>query len=187
MNKRLIRISVLCVALFLGASVAQASPYIIGKLGLYVPDDGAFESGIGMRGAFGLSFRDLGFGSEPRPGSWLDKMKVEAGLGYYSADIDIPGARGDLTVIPLTVSAIFEHRLPTVPIDLRAGVGLGTYFAEYDTSVRNKSTVKQGLYLNAGVIYNINEKFGIVGDVDYDMASGDVGGWMLNGGLRYRF
>lgn len=173
--------------LLLSVSFAQATPYIIGKLGAYVPDDGAFENGYGVRGAFGLSFSDLGFGNKPRAGSWLDKLMVEAGVGLYTADVDAAGQNGDLTVMPVTVSGVFVHRLPTVPIELRAAVGLGTYFVDFDTSFKNKSTVKQGLYLNAGAIFNVNEKFGILADVDLDNTSSDVGGWMVNAGMRYRF
>jgi len=186
MNKTLSKFLVV-IFLLLCSSAAYANPYVIGKLGAYIPDDDAFDTGYGLRGAFGMSFSDLGFGADPRPGSWLDKLMVEAGFGYYTAEVDVPGGNGDLTVLPLTVSGVFVHRLPTVPLELRAGVGLGTYFAEFDSNIKDKSTVKQGLYLNAGVIYNLNDQIGILADIDYDRASGDVGGWMLNGGMRYRF
>jgi len=187
MNKSLKMLVVALSAILLSSSLVQASPYVIGKLGLYVPEDSGLDTGYSLRGAFGLSFRDLGFGGEPRPGSLLDKLKVEAGFGYYTADVDVSGQSGDLTVLPLTVSGVFTHQLPTLPVELRAAIGLGTYFAEIDSTLHDESTVKQGLYLNAGALYNLNEKIGILADVDFDNPSGDFGGWMLNAGMAYRF
>ena len=187
MNKAFNKLIIATALSLLVSAAANADPYVIGKLGGYFPDEDAFDTGFGMRGAFGMSFRDLGFGADPRPGSWLDKLMVEAGFGYYTADVDRAGENGDLTVLPVTVSGVLVHRLPTVPIELRAGVGIGTYFAEFDASFKDKSTVKQGLYLNAGAVFNLSEKLGVLADIDYDRASGDVGGWVINGGVRYRF
>jgi len=172
--------------LLLSASLAQASSYVIGKLGTYFPEDSAYESGFGLRGAYGMSFRDLGFGRDPRPGSLLDKLLVEVGVGVYTADVDAAGQSGDITVMPVTVSGVFVHRLPNLPVDLRAAVGLGTYFTEIDTTFEDDSSVEQGLYLNAGAIYHLNEQFGVLVDIDFDNADADVGGWMLNAGIVYR-
>ena len=49
---------------------------------------------------------------------------------YEVITVDEAGASGELNVLPVTLCGVFSHQLPTVPIELRAGAGLGTYFVE---------------------------------------------------------
>ena len=167
------------------ATSASAEQYVTGKIGAYFPEaDYAFDMGLNLRAALGKTIVEAGKGD----------VNAEIGIGYYS-----PGEKNNgfsLNVIPLTATAIYNMPFPNSPIEFYGGAGLGLYYWWQETSViipffgeigSDIDGLDLGINLVGGALFNVNEKFGISAELEYDLVTDDVGGLFLNVGAKYRF
>jgi opacity protein-like surface antigen len=186
---------------FAFASSALAENYFTGKVGIYFPSESDLDNGFNIEGTYGIDASHL-FG--------IDNMTLEFGLGYYKASWDesVPGfkAEVDLTVIPLTATAIYNHEIDS-RLSVYGGGGLGLYRAKAEvagttsfdflgepiTETFSDSETKHniGVQLVGGGRYNLNHQMDLIGELRYVSAGSvegiDVGGMFLNAGIRYLF
>lgn len=166
---------------------ARAEQYLSGRIGLFDPDEGGFDTGFNLGLAYGVDLADLlPQAVKETPG--LARVATEFGIGVYNAEHenrffgDI-----DLTVIPLTVSAIYFHPIPNSPFEIYAGGGPGLYIAMLDTPGGDDSELEFGIHLLGGGAFNIDRQLALFAELRGDLVSGDVGGGFFNLGLKYKF
>lgn len=173
--------------LALAASPAQAAQHLSGRIGLYSPDEGGFDTGFNLGLACGHGLGDL-LPQTVKEHPELANVTTEFGIGVYNAEHenrffgDI-----DLTVIPLTVSAIYNHAIPNSPFGLYVGGGPGFYFAMVDTPGGDESDLEFGIHLLGGGAFNIDKQLALFAEVRGDLVTDDVGGTFLNFGVKYKY
>jgi hypothetical protein len=173
--------------LALAAQPARAEQYLSGRVGFFFPDEGGFDTGYNLGLAYGLGLGDL-LPQTVKDHPGLDKVTTEFGIGVYNAEHkrrffgDI-----DLTVIPLTVSAIYNHPIPNSPFELYAGGGPGFYVAMVDTPGGDDSDLEFGIHVLGGGAFHLDRQLALFAELRADLVTDDVGGAFLNLGLKYRF
>lgn len=190
--KKLIVLTIMLVCV--NVSSVFAGQYVTGKLGVYFPDESAFDDGTNVEAAFGWDYSDL-FPGAATQNPVLKNVTLEAGIGYYEADFseNTPFGRvkGDLSVVPLTLTGIYHHPLSGTDFNLYGGAGLGLYFSEVDVRVDglkdDDSSVEFGMRLVGGGEYLIRPQFSFGAELRLDLVSDDVGGVFVNVGGKYRF
>lgn len=196
--KKLIILAIILVSTI--GSNAFAKEYVTGKLGVYFPDENAFDDGFNVEAAYGRDFTDF-FPGATRQNSWLNNVTLEAGIGYYEADFSetisgfgfVPDTKvkGDLSVVPLTLSGIYNHPLGGTDFNLYGGAGVGLYFSEVEVKTNgfsdDDSSVEFGMRFVGGGEYLINPQFSLGAELRFDFVTDDVGGIFLNFGGKYRF
>lgn len=185
--KKLAAILALITLVLAAALPARAEQYVSGRIGLYDPDEGGFDTGINLGLAYGLGLGDLlPEAAKGNPG--LAKVTTEFGIGVYNAEHDNRFFGDiDLTVIPLTVSAIFTHPIRNSPFELYAGGGPGLYIAMLDTPGGDDSELEFGIHLLGGGVFNIDRQLALFAELRGDLVTDDVGGGFLNFGVKYKF
>jgi opacity protein-like surface antigen len=193
------------VSMFVFASSAMADNYVTGKVGIYFPSESAFDNGFNIEAAYGMDIFDM---------TGIDNLALEVGLGYYKASWDqtmtntfsTSKTDADLTVIPLTATAIYTYELDD-GFSFFGGAGLGLYWAEREieittttnifgeiettSSSMSSSTTNLGLHLVGGGRYQLNDQMALSAELKYvgagSVSGADVGGMFLNVGIKYNF
>ncbi len=200
--------------LCINVSVAHAedevmkTSYVSIKGGAFIPnkDGGANDSDGGL-----VNF-DSGYNFEASYGFRFNKyFALETGLGVYLTDTketvrtSYSATNARIVVVPMTVSALVF--LPLQKVDFFAGAGFGYYSAAYRTETSsaygNVSTDDTagafGYQVLGGIDFNFTPRFAIGGEVKYVQAKPEftfpmstnikvnVGGTIINGGVKFRF
>jgi hypothetical protein len=165
--------------LLLSVAPAMANNYYgKGTLGLFSPDESGLDSTVSLYGAVGTSLKK----------QFNAPISGELGIGYAS-----PSARFvDVTIVPVTVTALYEIPLRDPRVALNVGGGLGLYF--WDVEVDNgfiggfhDDGTELGLHLQAGLDYKLNNQTSLVGELKWSAAEADnveIGGVSINFGAK---
>jgi hypothetical protein len=166
---------------------ARAGEYISGRAGFYFPDEGGFDTGSNFGIAYGFSLGDI-LTEDVKENPALANINTEIGLGIYNAERDVRFVGDiDLTVVPLTVSFIYNHAVPGTPFEIYGGGGPGLYYAMVDTPFGDDSELEFGVHLLAGGAYNLDNRLSLFTELRGDLVTDDVGGGFLNFGVKYKF
>lgn len=166
---------------------AQAEEFISGRAGIYFPDEGGFDNGYNFSLGYGFSLADI-LTESAKENPALANITTEFNLGIYNADRDLRFFGDiDLTVIPLTVSLIYNHAIQGTPFEIYGGGGPGLYYARFDAPGDDDSELEFGVHLLAGGAFNIDRQFALFTELRGDLVTDDVGGGFLNFGLKYKF
>jgi outer membrane protein W len=206
MKKLAVTMALIAGFLMLG-SAAWAGTYLKFDTGLYMPDDDdALDTGYNLGAAFGVSLVDVFPGLAAEDPAWKN-VTAELGTGYRHADgkttVSVFGttttAKTDLDVVPLTLAAVYTHKMPGAPVKFYGGAGPGLYFASREikvttTTIFGNTTVsdddnelKLGLILKGGALFSLSDRLDLGGELQMDVVSDDLGGFCANVSLRYYF
>lgn len=185
--KKLAAILALFTLALAAALPAQAEEFISGRIGLFDPEEGGFDTGYNLGLAYGFNLADI-LTETVKENPGLANVTTEFGIGIYNAERDIRFVGDiDLTVIPLTVSVIYNHPIQNTPFELYAGGGPGLYFAMLDTPVGDDSELEVGIHLLGGGAFNLDRQLALFAELRGDLVTDDVGGGFLNFGMKYKF
>lgn len=169
--------------IFSVVSSFAAGEYAKGRFGYWNPGESALKSGWLLSGAYGI----------PMQKQLQAPVDLELGVGYFFADFK--GFNGDVDVLPLTATALYNIPDQNKEFDFYAGAGLGLYLwdAEYKVNVPFFGTqsvsddgVALGVNLVGGAEYRMDPKYSLVGELQYLISNEDgVDGIFLNIGLKY--
>lgn len=196
-----------------GEDEAMKKGYVAIKGGSFMPNR---DSGDGTSSSTGgLVNFDSGFNVELSAGHKItENFAIEAGLGVYGTKLkDEVSSRLSSTaavaVVPITFSAIAI--VPVSKVDLYAGAGIGLYTAALATSTATRyGTIDTdykaeafGYQVFCGMDINLSPYVAISAEYKYvnseaeftpdsDLYSNyklkmQIGGSMINGGLKFRF
>jgi len=202
-------LSCLLIPLSVASAAAADTGYFSVKGGSFLPN--------GSGGANSLKSFNTGYNAELavgfRPESYA---ALELGTGYFSASGTVANADSSSrkTVYGIPITATAKAILDTTKFDLFAGAGFGYYFAFIDNHVDFFSgglpSVQEsshggalGYHLVAGADYKLSERFRLGADFKWfvakpeleltdsqnvkSRAKWDIGGEVLNVGLKYLF
>jgi len=175
------KLLVLTAVLLLSVAPAMAGNYVKGTVGYFTPTEGDLDSSFALNVAGGMDLKDQ-----------LDApVSVELGIGYTA-----PEATGvEVTIIPITLTGLYELPLDVPNFAFNVGAGLGMYMWEVEFDSFFGGTEKDdgndfGFHVQAGADYKLNDQLALVGElkwakVDFDETDG--GGTSLNVGAKYNF
>jgi opacity protein-like surface antigen len=191
---------------------AMKKGYVAIKGGSFMPNR---DSGDGTSSSTGgLVNFDSGFNFEVAAGSRMtENFAIEAGIGVYGTKLkDEVGNRLSSTAavaaIPITFSAIAI--VPLKKVDLYAGAGIGLYTAALATSTATRygtidtdyKSESFGYHVFCGIDLNLSSNVAIGAEYKYvnseaeftpdsdlysDKLTMQIGGSMVNAGLKFRF
>ena len=181
------KLLVLTAVLLLSVAPAMAGNYAKGTVGYFSPTDGDLDGTFSLNVAAGMDLKDqldapvsveLGIGYAAPSGS------VDIGFGFGSFDVDV-------SIIPITLTGLYELPLDVADVAFNVGAGLGMYM--WDVEVDGESVADGndfGFHVQAGADYKLNDQLALVGElkwvkVDFDDADG--GGTSGNVGAKYNF
>jgi opacity protein-like surface antigen len=200
-------VSLLTLALFLFTATAYASPYVKGKIGPYFPEENEFDTGFNIEASMGAMLGDL-FPDLVQGNLHLKRISTEVGIGYYHSSFDeketlfgtTASVEGDLDVVPITLTALYNLPVQGTDFELFGGVGLGLYMAFVDAEAKisdpilgsfktsdDDNELEFGTDFHLGATYNINPQLGVQAEFEYDSVTDDVGGSFLNFGVKYKY
>jgi len=168
------------VAFFAMTGAAMAENYAAGKAGLYMPTDSDLDSGLNFEAAYGMEVSDTLIG--------------EFALGYATADMDISGVDGDVTLTSISAAALYPIDMDT--FEVRVGGGLGLYMWDYEAKMKTvfgtftaeDDGTEFGFFVQGDAIYELSDGMGLIGEVKYSIVDADgtdAGGLALNVGLQF--
>jgi hypothetical protein len=185
--KKLAAVLALFTLALAAALPAQAEEFISGRAGFYFPDEGGFDTGYNFGLSYGFNLADI-LTETVKENPWVANVTTEIGIGVYNAEDDIRFVGDvDLTVIPLTVSVIYNHPIQGTPFEIYGGGGPGLYYAMVDTPFGDDSELEVGIHLLGGGAFNLDQQLALFAELRGDLATDDVGGGFLNFGLKYKF
>jgi hypothetical protein len=185
--KKLAAILTLFTLALAPALPAQAAEFISGRAGFYFPDEGGFDNGYNLSLSYGFNLADI-LTESAKENPALANITTEFSLGIYNAERDLRFFGDiDLTVIPLTVSFLYNHPIPGTPFEIYGGGGPGLYYARLDAPGDDDSELEIGVHLLAGGAYNLDRQLTLFTELRGDLVTDDVGGGFLNFGLKYKF
>lgn len=152
-----------------------------GTLGIFSPDESGLDSTVSLYAAVGTSLKE----------QLHAPVSAELGIGYASPSAPFV----DITVIPVTVTALYEIPLKDPRVALNVGGGLGLYF--WDVEVDNgffggfhDEGTELGIHLQAGLDFKLDKQTSLVGELKWSAADADgaeVGGVSANVGAKINF
>jgi hypothetical protein len=185
--KKLAAVLALFTLALAAALPAQAEEFISGRAGFYFPDEGGFDTGYNFGLAYGFNLADI-LTETVKENPGIANVTTEIGIGIYNTERDIRFVGDiDLTVIPLTVSVIYNHPIRNTPFELYAGGGPGLYYARVDAPGDDDSELEFGVHLLAGGAVNLQQQLALFAELRGDLVTDDVGGAFLNFGVKYKF
>lgn len=206
--KKLIVTVVLAAGFLMMGSIAWADTYLKFDAGMFLPkEDDALDIGYNLGAAFGKSLVEVFPGLAAENPAWRN-VTAELGIGYRHADGEMSvssfgattSTKMDLDVVPLTLAAIYTHKISGSPVKFYGGGGPGLYYASTETTVTttvpfigttrvsdDDTDLKFGVMLKGGVLVSLSERLDLGGELQWDLVSDDIGGNCLNIGLRYYF
>lgn len=207
MKKLSVIIAFALSCLMLGSTV-WADTYLTVQAGLFQPeDDDVLDDGYNLEVTYGKSLVDVFPGLAAKHPAWKN-VTAELGIGYRHADGEISissfgttiATEIDLDMIPVTLAAIYTHKIAGTPFKFYGGGGPGIYYASTEATVttsipgfftetvsEDDSEFKFGVLLKGGVLFSLNERLDVSGGLQADLVSDDVGGVCFNLGMRYYF
>ena len=166
--------------LLLSVAPAMANNYYgKGTIGIFSPEENGLDSTVSLYGAVGTSLRK----------QFNAPISGELGIGYASPSESFV----DVTIIPVTVTALYEIPLRDPRFALNVGGGLGLYFwdVEVDSGLFGGNFqddgTELGLHLQAGLDYKLNNQTALVGELKWSAAEADdveIGGVSTNFGVK---
>ena len=170
MLKKVVVLTALLMSCFAVGAMAAEGPYFSGNLGITMPTDSdvsdggfsaeiSYDAGFAIGGALGYNF---GVG------------RLEAELGYKTADIDEVSANGlgsasvngDLSVLSLMGNGYFDFNLnPTVKPYVMAGIGMANVTLDSNDLDVDDSDSVFAYQVGAGVGFALNKKVTL--DISY--------------------
>jgi outer membrane protein W len=173
------KLLVLTAVLLLSVAPAMAGNYVKGTVGYFSPTESDLDASFGLNVAGGMDLKDqLGV-----------PVSAELGIGYTA-----PSASGvDVTIIPITLTGLYELPLDVPDFAFNVGAGVGLYMWTVDVTgpFGGKADGNDfGFHVQAGADYKLNDEVALVGElkwakVDFDDADG--GGTSVNVGAKYNF
>jgi opacity protein-like surface antigen len=180
------------LAAYASPSMAQPSTvapgsspyYVTPKLGVYMPqsddmDVVGFNNGLATEIQVGRRFNE--------------NFAAELGVGWLSSSTDETfGSKLSLSVVPVTATA--KGILPFGKTELYGLGGVGAYFSkvELETSEGDLSDNDSslGVHLGVGAQYAITSQLSLGIESRYlvaEVSEADMNGFILNGGMAFRF
>lgn len=184
--KKLTAVLALLTLALAAALPTQAEEFISGRAGFYFPDEGGFDTGPNFSLSYGFSLADI-LTESVKENPSLANVNTEFSLGVYNSEHDTRFGDIDLTVIPFTVSFIYNHAIQGSPFDLYAGGGPGLYYAMVDAPGDDDSELEFGVHVLVGGAFNIDKQLAMFTELRGDLVTDDVGGGFFNFGLKYKF
>lgn len=164
------------VVLLFSATPVLAQSYTKLTIGYLSPEESELDSTAHFYAGFGNSLQGI-------TGVPID---AEVGIGYYS-----PSAGPiDVTVIPVTLTALYNLPFGTDSWSFNLGGGLGFYFWKAEVgSFRLDDGTELGFHLQGGTEFALSDQFALIGEVKWATASDgiDLGGTSVNVGLKVNF
>lgn len=185
--KKLAAVLALFTLSLAAALPVQAAEFISGRAGFYFPDEGGFDNGYNLGVSYGFNLSDI-LTETVKANPAIANVTTEVGIGIYHAERDFRFF-GDieLTVIPLTVSFIYNQPIPDTLFEIYGGGGPGLYYAMLDAPGDDDSELEFGVHLLAGGALNLQQQLALFAELRGDLVTDDVGGGFLNFGVRYKF
>ena len=166
------------VALLLFAAPALAGSYAKGTVGYFSPTENDLDGSYLVHAAVGSDFGG--------------PVSAELGVGYTAPDAD--GA--DVTIIPITLTALYELPLNLTDVAFNVGAGVGMYMWDIDIDGGGSEDGNDfGYHVQAGAEFKLNEQVSLIGEVkwakvDLEIDDGDEvdgGGASFNVGGKFNF
>jgi hypothetical protein len=172
---------VTAILLFSVAPAMASNFYGKGTLGLFSPSESGLDNSVALYAAGGMNLKE----------QFNAPISAEVGIGYMA-----PSARYvDVTIVPVTMTVLYELPFNVPQLAFNVGGGLGLYFwdAENDSSGWNDDGVELGLHVQTGAEFKLNPAVSLIGEVKYSVADaggvfdGDLGGLSANAGVKLNF
>ena len=168
----------------------------IGMLGYFMPADSTVDDRCGGGVAFGGGVRY----------AYSPQISIVGALEYWKGDGEttIPGvgtgtgslstkADYSLTIMPITVSVIYNIPVQNSAFAPYVGGGLGNYSAKSETGSKSESKSAIGFHILGGCAYPVSPVVDIIATAKYasakisDWNDMKVGGLTITGGVVYSF
>jgi hypothetical protein len=152
-----------------------------GTLGVFSPSESGFDNSVALYAAGGMNLKE----------QFNAPISAEVGIGYTD-----PSERYfDVTVVPVTMTVLYELPFNVPQLAFNVGGGLGLYFwdVENDFSGNNDDGVELGLHVQTGAEFKLNNQIALIGELKYSVAEAggnyddDLGGLTANAGVKLNF
>jgi len=200
MFKKVVVLTALLISCYSVGAMAAEGPYLSGNLGITMPTDSdiseggvsgeiTYDTGVAIGGALGFNF-DVG--------------RLEAELGYKTADIDevsvnglgSASANGDWSILSFMANGYFDFNLnPAVKPFVMAGIGMANVTLDSnDLDVDDSDTVFAyqvgvgvGFALNNKVTFDVSYRYMGTQDPEIDGVDVEYGSHNILAGVRVKF
>lgn len=168
--------------LLLSVAPAMASNfYGKGTLGFFSPDESGLDKSFALYVAGGMNLKD----------QLNVPISAEVGIGYTEPSESFI----DVTIIPLTMTVLYELPLPVPHFAFNVGGGLGLYYwnieEDYWFGHYEDDGIEPGIHLQTGADFKLNDRINLVGELKYSVTSdadgADIGGISANVGAKLNF
>lgn len=170
------KLLVLTAVLLLSVAPALAGTYAKGTVGYFSPTESDLDGSYTLNVAGGMDLKD----------QLAAPVSVELGIGYTA-----PEATGvDLSIIPITLTGLYELPLDLSNVAFNVGAGLGLYMWDVDFPGGSDDGIDFGFHVQAGAEFALTDQLALIGElkwakVDFDDVDG--GGTSVNVGAKYSF
>jgi len=165
------KLLVLTAVLLLSVAPAMAGNYLKGTVGYFSPTESKIDGAITLNVAGGINLKE----------QLAAPVSVELGIGYTAPE------SGDLTIIPITLTGLYELPLNLSNTAFNVGAGLGLYMWDANGG---PDGLDFGFHVQAGAEFALNEQLALIGEVKWakvDFDNFDGGGTSVNVGAKYNF
>lgn len=166
------KLLVLTAVLLLSVAPAMAINYVKGTVGYFSPTESDLDSALILNLAGGTDLKEL-------TGA---PVSVELGIGYTAPE--------DVTIIPITVTGLFELPLNLPNVAFNVGAGVGIYMWDVDAPGYSDDGSDFGFHVQAGTEFALSNQVALVGELKWakvDVDDFDGGGTSLNVGGKFNF
>jgi len=171
---------VTAILLFSVAPAMASNFYGKGTLGLFSPTENDLDSSVALYAAGGMNLKE----------QFNAPISAEVGIGY--AD---PSERFvDVTIVPVTMTVLYELPFNVPQFAFNVGGGLGLYFWDVETdSGFDDDGVELGLHVQTGAELKLNPVVSLIGEIKYSVSEAggnydfDLGGLSANAGAKINF
>lgn len=177
------RLLVATAILLLSVAPTMASDfYGKGTFGLFSPSESGLDSAFALYVAGGMDLKE----------QFNAPISAEVGIGYTD-----PSERNvDVTIVPVTMTVLYELPINVPQFAFNVGGGLGLYFWDFENnsnSYDNDDGVELGLHVQTGAEFKLNNQIALIGELKYAVAEAggnydaDLGGLSANAGVKLNF
>lgn len=176
---------VTAILLFSVAPAMASNFYGKGTLGVFSPTENDLDSTIALYAAGGMNLKQ----------QFNAPISAEVGIGYASPD----ERSVDVTIVPVTMTVLYELPFNVPQMAFNVGGGLGLYFWDVEVDAGPFGTysddgVELGLHVQTGAELKLNPVVSLIGELKYSVAEAggayddaDLGGLSANVGAKINF
>lgn len=176
------KLIVVTAILLCSVAPAMASNfYGKGTLGIFSPSESRLDNSLALYAAGGLDLKE----------QFNAPISAEVGIGYT----DTSERYVDVTVVPVTMTVLYELPINIPQFAFNVGGGLGLYFWDIEVDSGpfgsyNDDGVELGLHVQTGAEFKLNQQVALIGEVKWSAAEDrdvELGGLSANAGVKLNF